>query len=215
MMRLRFDAVLFDLLTALIDSWSLWNKVAGGEIDGQRWRATYLRNTYATGAYRSYETLVAEAAVESGLSPRLGEELAERYAELRPWPEAGEVLARLRRAGLRFGVVTNCSQRLAEIAAARVGSEFDILVSAERAGFYKPDPRPYRMALAELGNPAPPRVLFVAGSPYDLFGAAAVGLPTFWHNRLGVPLPRDAPAPAEQQRTLEPLVNAALGGGTV
>ena len=25
----RYDAVLFDLLTALIDSWALWNRVAG------------------------------------------------------------------------------------------------------------------------------------------------------------------------------------------
>jgi hypothetical protein len=27
----RYDAILFDLLIALIDSWSLWNRVAGSE----------------------------------------------------------------------------------------------------------------------------------------------------------------------------------------
>jgi 2-haloacid dehalogenase len=47
----RFDAVLFDFLTALLDSWSLWNAVAGGEEAGRRWRAEYLRITYRTGAY--------------------------------------------------------------------------------------------------------------------------------------------------------------------
>jgi len=41
----RYDAVLFDLLTALVDSWSLWNDVSGGEADGRRWRAAYLRRT--------------------------------------------------------------------------------------------------------------------------------------------------------------------------
>jgi len=25
----RYDAILFDLLTGLLDSWSLWNRVAG------------------------------------------------------------------------------------------------------------------------------------------------------------------------------------------
>jgi len=37
--RRRFDGVLFDLLTALLDSWALWNDVAGGEAQGMRWRA--------------------------------------------------------------------------------------------------------------------------------------------------------------------------------
>ena len=57
----RFDAVLFDLLTALLDSWTLWNDIAGSEDNGRKWRASYLRRTYETGAYRPYEALVAEA----------------------------------------------------------------------------------------------------------------------------------------------------------
>jgi 2-haloacid dehalogenase len=51
-MSRRYDAVLFDLLTALLDSWTLWSAVAGGETSGLRWRAAYLRRTYGTGAYR-------------------------------------------------------------------------------------------------------------------------------------------------------------------
>ncbi|MEI9987752.1 MAG: hypothetical protein WDN69_34270 [Aliidongia sp.] len=69
-----YDAVLFDLLTALLDSWTLWNEVAGGAEAGQRWRTAYLRQTYATGAYRPYETLVAEAAEAVGLDRRLAED---------------------------------------------------------------------------------------------------------------------------------------------
>ena len=63
MSRPRPKAVLFDLLTALIDSWTLWDAVAGNRDDGRRWRAAYLKNTYAEGRYRPYETLVREAAV--------------------------------------------------------------------------------------------------------------------------------------------------------
>lgn len=74
---------------------------------------------------------------------------------------------------------------------AALGDPFAVVVSAERAGAYKPDPRPYRLALTELGLP-PARVLFVAGSPHDVVGALRVGMPTVWVNRLGLPMPPGA-----------------------
>src|SRR5271170_864156 len=128
----KFDAVLFDLLTALLDSWTLWNLVAGRPDDGRKWRAAYLRRTYETGAYRPYETLVAEAAAEVALSPALAARLAARYGELEPWPEVSEVLSALRRVGIALGVVTNCSEELAAEAVACTGIEFDAVVTAER-----------------------------------------------------------------------------------
>ena len=156
----RFDAVLFDLLTALLDSWTLWNSIAGSKENGQNWRTAYLRRTYETGAYRPYETLVAEAATEVGLSPMLASDLALRYGELKPWPEVGEVLGALRSSGRALGVVTNCSEELGARAVACTGIEFDVAVTAERIGYYKPDPRPYTVALTELGvapSPLPVR----------------------------------------------------------
>ena len=204
----KFDAVLFDLLTGLINSWTLWNEVAGSETDGRKWRVAYLDLTYRTGAYRAHETLVAEAASESGLSPSLAAELAARYRELQPWPEAREVLGALRAGGLALGVVTNCSEELGATAAACTGIAFDTVVTAERAGYYKPDPRPYRMALDELGV-APGRCLFVAGSAYDLFGTERVGLAAYWHNRLGLAAPPGAPEPIAQHRSLRPLLSLA------
>jgi len=45
----RYDAVVFDLLTALLDSWTLWNSVAGSAEDGMRWRRRYLEITYGCG----------------------------------------------------------------------------------------------------------------------------------------------------------------------
>ena len=204
----RPKAVLFDLLTALIDSWTLWDAVAGNSDDGHRWRAAYLKNTYGEGAYRPYESLVREAAIAVGLSADLGDRLIARYGELMPWPELSEVLGPLQGA-VPFAIVTNCSEVLSRIAAARTGAAFDAVVTAERAGFYKPHPAPYRLALAELGA-APQDCLFVAGSPYDLFGAGALGLPVFWHNRVGVPLPPGAPPPLAHHATLHPLTRIVL-----
>lgn len=201
----HYDAVLFDLLTALVDSWTLWNSVAGDRGDGKRWRSAYLRKTYAAGRYRPYETLVAEAAEEVGLPRSRADDLAAAYGLLQPWPEAPTVLNAL--AGVvPLGIVTNCSKKLGRIAASRIGVEFAAIVTAESAGFYKPHPRPYQMALDLMNVPAE-RCLFVAGSPYDLFGTAKLGLPTFWHDRIGMTAPLDAPKPLWRAQTLVPLLD--------
>ena len=114
-MPYRYDAVLFDLLTALLDSWTLWDDIAGDEPSGRRWRTEYLRLTYGTGAYRRYETLVAEAAATVGLDRRLADTLAERYSELQPWPGVAAALGRLAAARVPLGIATNCSEDLARL----------------------------------------------------------------------------------------------------
>jgi 2-haloalkanoic acid dehalogenase type II len=207
----RYDAVLFDLLTGLLDSWTLWNRVAKSDDSGARWRAAYFRRTYKTGRYRPYETLVAKAATEVGLPSALASELAARYHELKPWPEVVEVLGALRREGPKLGVVTNCSKALGRTAVACTGIDFDVVVTAERAGYYKPDPRPYEQALARLGMTAS-RCLFVAGSAYDLFGARRVGLWTYWHDRISMTPPANAPKPLAHHRTLHPLLDLVNEG---
>jgi 2-haloacid dehalogenase len=208
--RHEFRAVLFDLLTGLIDSWTLWNSVAGNADDGHRWRAAYLKNTYTEGRYRPYEALVRDAAAEIGLSPELGDRLVARYGELSPWPEVSEVLSELQ-GTTRLGVITNCSEALGRLAANRTGIGFDTVITAERAGFYKPHPRPYLLALEEL-DVAAADTLFVAGSAYDLFGAAAVGMPVFWHDRIGMEMPAGAPSPLARHHSLYPLEAMLLRG---
>lgn len=204
----RYDAILFDLLTALIDSWSLWNRVAGSEPAGRAWRAEYLRLTYGCGTYQPYEDLVARAALASGLDASHAARLEAGWDDLQPWDDAVALLRDLA-PHYRLGVVTNCSESLGRRAAARMQAPFESIVTAERAGRYKPDPAPYRLALQDLGLPAE-RVLFVAGSGFDLFGTARVGLTTLWHNRVGLASPEGAPAAAVQARTLRPMIDDFL-----
>jgi FMN phosphatase YigB (HAD superfamily) len=101
--------------------------------------------------------------------------------------------------------VTNCSERLGHIAADLLGVPFDVIVTSEQAGFYKPDAQPYRLALQIAGVEAA-HAIFVAGSAYDLFGTQKVGLPTFWHNRIGLDAPAGAPDPLIMRPTLDSLV---------
>ena len=134
---MTYDAVVFDLLTALIDSWTLWNTVAGSYEAGMKWRRRYLEITYGCGAYRPYETLVRDAARDVGLPERLGDELEQHWDELLAWPEARDVLDKI---PVPLAVATNCSVRLGQRAARRVGVLFSLVETAESVGFYKPRP---------------------------------------------------------------------------
>lgn len=203
----RYDAIVFDLLTALIDSWTLWNAVAGSPVDGLRWRKRYLEITYGCGAYRPYEAIVREAAAEAGLPAHLGDELERRWGELTPWPDTVAVLTELGR-HLPLTVATNCSERLGRAAAGRIGAHFSVIVTAEGAGFYKPRPEVYRAVLASLGT-EPVRTLFVAGSAADVPGAQGVGMPVYWHNQIGLP-PRNDARPDYLASTLAPLPRLVL-----
>jgi len=197
---MKYDAVVFDLLTALIDSWTLWNDVAGSADKGMKWRRRYLEITYGCGSYRPYETLVREAARDTGFPESFAEELSRRWGELKPWPEAPAVL---RRIPVPLAVATNCSVAKGEQAAALVGVPFKLVETAESIGFYKPRPEVYRAVLEKLGT-KPARTLFVAGSASDVPGAKAVGMPVYWHNRVGLP-PRDDARPDFLEKSLEPL----------
>lgn len=197
-------AVLFDLLTALLDSWTLWNAAAGSETAGRIWRAEYLRLTYGCGAYVDYETLVRRAAANTGLSESAPHALEASWLDLQPWSGAHEAL-RAMAPHCRLAVVTNCSARLGRLAATRLGIEWDVIVTAQDAGFYKPHPQPYRLALEQLGVHAS-EAAFVAGSSYDMIGTATVGLRSYWHNRVGLRLVEGAPAPEIEASDLDALI---------
>jgi len=202
--NLKFPkAVLFDLLTALLDSWSAWNAVAGSEAKGRAWRAEYLRLTYGSGVYVPYEDLVVAAASHVGLQASVAGSLEARWLELPVWSGAQQALDALQGRTL-LGVVTNCSRRLGLLAAGRLKTRWDCVVTAQDAGYYKPDPHPYRLALESLSVKAADAA-FVAGSGYDLIGTARVGLRTYWHNRVGLPRPPEAPAAALETSGLNAL----------
>lgn len=204
---MRYHAVVFDLLTALLDSWTLWNAVAGSEEAGMRWRRRYLEITCGCGSYRPYETLVREAAADSGLPESLGGELERRWRELQPWPEAFAVLTAI---PVPLAVATNCSVRLGRQAADRVGVPFKVVETAESVGFYKPRSEVYRAVLQTLGTSAE-RTLFVAGSASDVPGAKSVGMPVYWHNRVGLPARDDARADY-LERSLDALGRLFVAG---
>ena len=188
-----YAAVGFDLLTALLDTWLLWASVAGDRDLGMRWHASS-QELLRGKRYRPFEDIVRESASAVGVDAKHAAELLRRWGEFEPWPDVPPVLERLD--GTRCFIVTNCSRKLGRLAAFRAG-RFELVMTAEEAGAYKPDPLPYRMALDRLGLD-PAEALFVAGSAHDVGGAARVGMDVYWANRGGAPAPTDGTAVREE-----------------
>lgn len=170
-MSARVHAVLFDLLMAVMNSLAIWSTAAGDPRRGLAWRDAVTRRVVASPTYVPYEELVVGAAADVGLPREAVSELFERWREMDPWPDS----AALSRLALPYAFVTNCSKPLARAAADRSQLTPRFLLSAEEAGWYKPDPRIYQEACKRLPSP-PESTLFVAGSAYDANGARAAGL---------------------------------------
>lgn len=207
-------AIVFDLLTALLDSWTLWDLAAqstSSTITGPAWRKRYLGLTYSCGAYQPYESLVEQSARDVGLPSSAPETLLEKWGGLQPWPEVPSILSNLWKSGIKLGVVTNCSNTLGITAVGMCekqvqsieGSEqfgFDAVITAEESGYYKPHRKPYEDVLAKLDMRAE-EALFVAGSASDVPGASRVGMRVVWHNRVGLGSKGDV-KPLREGRTL-------------
>ena len=203
----KYKAVLFDLYTALLNSWKLWNNVAGSEKTGLAWRKKYLELTYKAGKYLSYDSIIEKSAQQVGLSSTHSDQIIDRWGELEPWPETRTVLRSLGRK-VPIAVVTNSSIELAKIAVPCTGISIQIVVTAEEAGYFKPNPKPYLLALERLGVPAA-EVLFVAGSAVDVAGAMGVGMPVYWHNRIGLSALNNTIKPLDVSTSLDRLLELA------
>jgi putative hydrolase of the HAD superfamily len=184
----RPRAVVFDLWETLVD----WPQ-AESEVVRRRWSELLGitleeldRLWYEPTAYRLRESGPLAPAVEA-LCAAVGTELdVEELIVLRCEltrralsPRAGvlETLAELRDRGLRTGLITNCTEDVAEVwAESPLAASFDVCVFSSSVGCVKPDPRIYELACAELAV-VPEACLFVGdGANDELGGAARAGM---------------------------------------
>lgn len=179
--------ILFDLLMGVMNTLEVWTTAAGDRQLGLAWRDAATRRMVAHPRYRAYADLVGEAASEVGLPDDAPSALLDRWERMEPWPDA----AALGDLDLPYAFVTNCSTELALLAARRSGLAPTFTLSAQEAGWYKPDSRIYREACRRMGA-SPQGVMFVAGSAYDAEGARALGMRTWFITRRPDLRPSDA-----------------------
>ena len=144
-----------------------------------------------TGPYLSYREVLTETARrmadDLGLSASLGsfEFLAESLPRWRIFPEVDGALAEMRRLGLRLGILSNVDDDLLAATLEQFETPFDLLVTAQQVGSYKPAPGHFEKARERIGRP---RWLHVAQSQFhDVAVAQRLAVPVAWINRLDEP----------------------------
>lgn len=140
------------------------------------------------GAYRPYREIlvgvVRAIGDRYGFEPDADEEgvLVESIGSWPPFSDTVDSLRRLK-SRYRLGVISNVDAALFEPTAERLRVPFDYVVTAEHAGAYKPDPRPFELAI-EATDTSQTRVLHVAQSLFhDILPAKSLGFPCVWVNR--------------------------------
>jgi 2-haloacid dehalogenase len=123
----------------------------------------------------SLEKLIAKYAI-SGLSDCDKDHINRVWHRLKPWPDAVEGLTRLKSRYI-IGTLSNGNVGLLTRMAKFAGLPWDVVLGAETARAYKPQPQAY-LASAELLNLRPGQVMLVAAHNGDLAAASAAGLAT-------------------------------------
>lgn len=138
------------------------------------------------------ETTLASTIAEFGADADAGELSERQFAGWRSLPLRPASREFLEQAAVPICLVSNIDRADLEALLDHHGIRVDAVVTSEDVRAYKPRPEPFHRALEALGL-APSEVLHVGDSVRgDVAGAAALGIPMAWINRLGRPRPRDA-----------------------
>jgi len=191
-------ALLFDVFGTIVDWRStiikegrLLNRPRGLDVDwarfADRWRAMYqpAMEKVRSGARpwtvldvlhrESLDVLIGEFGLHT-LDDDERDHLNRVWHRLDPWPDAVEGLTRLKR---RFIVapLSNGNVSLLVNMAKYAGLPWDVILGAELAGHYKPQPEAY-LAAARLLDLPPGQCMMVAAHNDDLHAAARLGFAT-------------------------------------
>ena len=205
-----FEVLTFDCYGTLID-WETGLLTALGEHVGpsEAVLEAFARHEAAleAGPYRTYKE-VLEGCLR-GLGEEFGfpvsDDAARAFGQsVRDWPAFPDSAASLQRLKQHFklAVITNCDDDLFAASNAKLGVDFDWIITAEQARGYKPRPENFEFAFERIGLPRE-RILHVAQSLYhDHVPAKALGLTTVWIDRRGDRAGAGATLPADAQPDL-------------
>ena len=130
---------------------------------------------------------LASAARHEGITlPEGGEETFVRaWPDMPVFEDASPALAALREQGWRLAILTNCDDDLFATTRTRLPVPFDVVVTAQQVGSYKPDLGHFR-AFADKTGVSKADWIHVANSwVHDILPAARLGLRSVWVDRDG------------------------------
>nr|WP_306228895.1 haloacid dehalogenase type II [Aurantimonas sp. CSK15Z-1] len=112
------------------------------------------------------------------------EQLSDAISTMGPHPEVPAALRRLRER-YRLAIVTNSDEDLIVHNVAPLGVAIDFVITAERAGAYKPSRQIFEHAYAAMGVTKEETVHVAMGMFLDMKACHDLGIRGIWVNRLG------------------------------
>jgi 2-haloalkanoic acid dehalogenase type II len=135
--------------------------------------------------FRSYREVLALTALRVaqtlGWPLEDGSFLPASLRHWKPFPDTNPALQRLCDAGYRLGILSNVDDDLLAETRKHFTVGFDLIITAQQVGSYKPAPGHFLAAKERIGNA---RWLHAAQSNFhDVVPVNAMGIPTAWVNR--------------------------------
>jgi 2-haloacid dehalogenase len=138
------------------------------------------------------------------VEPTDGDTLGDAMAAAEPFPDAVDVLRKLK-TKYRLATISNSQDDIISHAAEKLQQPFDLVITADTTHTYKPNPALFELVLARA-NVDRQRTVHVAQSQYvDLPRSVPMGIRTVWINRQGQKLLKETPAPDVILRDLRAL----------
>jgi 2-haloacid dehalogenase len=154
----------------------------------------------------------AAEALKIDLSASQRHQLMQTWLELKAWPDVAPALQQLKAVGIRLAFLSNLTGAMLDSAVKNSGLEgfFEPHLSTDRVRAFKPDPRAYQMGL-DAFKLRREEIAFAAFAGWDAAGAKWFGYPTFWVNRLHLPLEELSATPDGVGSNLGDLAKFVLG----
>ena len=120
--------------------------------------------------------------------PGLKDEIMALYLKLEAYPDVTEALQAVKARSQRTAILSNGSPSMLDTAVRSAGLEklFDLVISAEEVGIYKPSRRVYRLAMQKLQFHDAPSICLVSANSWDAQAAAQFGFQAVRLNRSGM-----------------------------
>lgn len=148
----------------------------------------------------------ASERLQLGLSDTARERLVSAYLTLKAWPDVAPMLSAFK-SRFRLVLLSNFTRHMLEsnIRSAGLEGVFEHALSTDAVQTYKPAPRAYQLGLDAL-KLTREEILFVAHAGWDAAGAKLFGYPTYWVNRLRLPMEQLGAKPDGTGESLSQLV---------
>jgi 2-haloacid dehalogenase len=181
----------------------------------REWRTRQFEYTWLrslSNDYLDFSTITKDALVFAvrllglEMSTVQQDQFVDAFSHLQSWPDAREVLMKLKKAGYRLGILSNLTAQMLEdnVRNGHLECFFEHLISVEAVQKYKPSPEAYRLGM-KFFHLSHEEILFVPSAGWDAAGSKTFGYPTFWANYMQLPMDELGVRPDGMGKNLDDL----------